>query len=137
MFLPVTAGSFLLEIVKDDNMMMLRPTDNGFMVLTYDDKNDDPYHFVDLLTKSAYNSKILLLASSTASSNHEIFMGLLDAVKLFKENNNLDDVNRTHFVPCTKHLNAIGAVRMIDTLTRTEIKDICLDVLYRESEEVG
>lgn len=105
--------------------------------MIYDDKNDAPYHFVDLLTKSAYNSKILLLASSTASSNHEIFMGLLDAVKQFKENNNLDDVNRTHFVPCTKHLNAIGAVRMIDTLTRTEIKDICLDVLYRESEEVG
>ena len=105
--------------------------------MIYDDKNKDPYHFVDLLTKSAYNSKILLLASSTASSNHEIFMGLLDAVKQFKENNNLDDVNRTHFVPCTKHLNAIGAVRMIDTLTRTEIKDICLDVLYRESEEVG
>lgn len=100
--------------------------------LIYDDKNVDPYHFVDLLTKSAYNSKILLLASSTASSNHEIFMGLLDAVEQFKTTHQLNDVTRDHLVPCTKYLNSIGAVRMIDTLSREEIKSICLDVLERE-----
>ncbi len=100
--------------------------------LIYDDKNVDPYHFVDLLTKSAYNSKILLLASSTASSNHEIFMGLLDAVEQFKTAHQLNDVTRDHLVPCTKYLNSIGAVRMIDTLSREEIKSICLDVLERE-----
>ena len=101
--------------------------------LIYDDKNEDPYHFVDLLTKSAYNSKILLLASSTASSNHEIFMGLLDAVEQFKVEHQLADVTRGHFVPCTKYLNSIGAVRMIDTLSREEIKNICLGVLNREN----
>ena len=105
--------------------------------LIYDDKNEDPYHFVDLLTKSAYNSKIVLLASSTASSNHEIFMGLLDAVEQFKVEHQLADVTRGYFVPCTKHLNSIGGVRMIDTLSRGEIKDICLDVLNHESGEDG
>ena len=34
-------GNVVQEIVKDDNIMMLRPTDNGFMVLTYADKNDE------------------------------------------------------------------------------------------------
>jgi hypothetical protein len=100
--------------------------------LIYDDQNENPYHFIDLFTKSAYNSKILLLASSTASSNHKIFMGLLDAVEQYKIEQNLDDVTRGHFVPCTKYLNAIGGVRMVDTLSRNEIKKICLNVLEKQ-----
>lgn len=103
--------------------------------LIYDDKNENPYHFVDLLTKSAYNSKILLLASSTASNNHDIFMGLLDAVEEYKIEHQLDDVTRGHFVACTKYLNSIGGVRMIDTLGRDEIKNICLNVLDKEYNE--
>ena len=57
---------------------------------------------------------------------------ILDAVEQYKTGYNLDDVTRGHFVPCTKYLNAIGGVRMIDTLSRDEIKEICLNVLEKE-----
>ena len=65
-------------------------------------------------------------------------MGLLDAVETFKADRQLEDVGRRHFVPCTKYLNSIGAVRMIDTLSRNEIKNLCLNVLERAFEsDVG
>lgn len=34
-------GNVVQEIVKEENMMMLRPTSKGFMVLTYDDKDEN------------------------------------------------------------------------------------------------
>ena len=103
--------------------------------LMYDGGNADPYHFVKLFTQSAFNSNIVLLASSTASNNHVLFMGLLDAVEQYKEQNHLARIDRKHFVPCTKHLNSIGAVQMIDTLRRDEIKEICLAVLNKEDAQ--
>ena len=95
--------------------------------LLYDKDDANPYHVLELVTKSAYNSKMLLLASSTAPNNHEIMMGLMDAVETYKNENELDDISRAHFLPCTKYLNSIGAVKMIDTLGRAEIRRICLN----------
>ena len=102
--------------------------------LMYDGENEDPYHFVRLFTSSAYNSNIVLLASSTASSNHGLFMGLLDAVETYTAHYGDGKLRRKYFVPCTKYLNSIGAVRMIDTLNRSEIKELCLNVLEQGDE---
>lgn len=94
--------------------------------LLRDDENiDDPYHFVRSFTSSAFNSKILLFASSTAASNHEIAMGMMDAIEGFKAEHGLVDVTRYEILACTKYLNSIGAVRMVDTLSRQEISDLC------------
>lgn len=87
---------------------------------------EDPYHFVRYFTSSAFNSKIMLFASSNAASNHEVAMGMMDAVEQFKLELNLSDITRHEILACTKYLNSIGAVRMIDTLSRQEIRDICL-----------
>ena len=95
--------------------------------LLHDDENlDNPYHFVRYFTSSAFNSKILLLASSTAASNHKVAMGMMDAIDRFKLDRSLADITRREILTCTKYLNSIGAVRMIDTLSREEIRDICL-----------
>jgi hypothetical protein len=102
--------------------------------LMYDTENEDPYHFVRLFTRSAYNSNIVLLASSTASSNHELLMGLLDAVETYTADHGNGKLRRKYFVPCTKYLNSIGAVRMIDTLSRNEIKELCLNALGQGDE---
>ena len=103
--------------------------------LLYDEQHEDPYHFLSLFTKSAFNSKVMLLASSTAPNNPEIMMGLLDAVETFRDEHGLDDVSRTHIIQFgTKYLNSIGAVKMIDTLGRKKIKDICL---ARLEDELG
>ena len=45
----------------------------------------------------------------------------------------LADVTRHEILACTRHLNAIGAVRMIDTLGREAICEICGKVLEAES----
>lgn len=95
-------------------------------LLRDDESPDDPYHFVRIFTSSAFNSKILLFASSTAASNHEVAMGMMDAVESFKIEHELEDVTRREILACTKYLNSIGAVRMVDTLSRQEIRDICL-----------
>ena len=95
-------------------------------LLMDDERPDDPYHFVRIFTSSAFNSKILLFASSTAPSNHEIAMGIMDAVESFKIERGLADITRDEILPCTKYLNSIGAVRMVDALSRQEIRDICL-----------
>ena len=98
--------------------------------LLRDDANaEDPYHFVRHFTSSAFNSKILLFASSTAASNHEIAMGMMDAIDKYKTENGLADVTRHEILACTRHLNSIGAVRMIDTLGREAITEICYKVL--------
>ena len=95
--------------------------------LLRDDENlENPYHFVLHFTSSAFNSKILLLASSTAASNHKVAMGMMDAIDRFKLDRSLADITRREILTCTKYLNSIGAVRMIDTLSREEIRDICL-----------
>ena len=95
--------------------------------LLLDEENtEDPYHFVRHFTSSAFNSKIVLFASSTAASNHDVAMGMMDAVEQFKHEFNLPDITRREILACTKYLNSIGAVRMIDTLSRQEIGDICL-----------
>ena len=95
--------------------------------LMYDDENEDPYHFVRHFTNSAYNSKIVLFASSTAASNHEVAMGMMDAIDFFKIERGMVDITRREILACTKFLNSIGAVRMIDTLSRQEIRNICLN----------
>lgn len=103
--------------------------------LLYDSAHSNPYHFLELFTKSAYNSKVLLLASSTAPNNHDIMMGLMDAVETYRDECGLDDVSRKHILPCTKYLNSIGAVRMIDTLGREKIKELCLARLKLAMDE--
>jgi hypothetical protein len=94
--------------------------------LLRDEEAEEPYHYVRYFTSSAFNSKILLFASSTAASNHEVAMGMMDAIESFKVANGLADISRREILACTKYLNSIGAVRMIDTLSRKEIRDICL-----------
>lgn len=101
-------------------------------LLRDDSRPEDPYHFVRLFTSSAFNSKILLLASSTAVNNHENAMGILDAVEQFKADRSLKDVTRDEILACTKYLNSIGAVRMVDTLGRQRLKDICYAVLCKQ-----
>lgn len=100
-------------------------------LLRDDERPDDPYHFVRLFTSSAFNSKILLFASSTAANNHENAMGVLDAIEQFKNDNELEDVTRAEILACTKYLNSVGAVLMIDTLGRGGVRDLCRAELER------
>ena len=102
--------------------------------LLFDDENDaDPYHFLRHFTNTAFNSKILLFASSTAASNHEIAMGMMDAVDKYAIDNGLAGAARNEILACTTYLNSIGAVRMIDTLGRTAIGELCYKVLDSEA----
>lgn len=102
--------------------------------LLRDEENaEDPYRFIRHFTSSAFNSKILLFASSTAASNHEIAMGMMDAIDRYKAENGLADVTRHEILACTRHLNSIGAVRMIDTLGRKAIGEMCYKVLLSEA----
>lgn len=99
------------------------------------DRLGDEYHFVRIFTKNAFNSNMMLLASSTAPNNPTIARGILDAIEQWLMDTHTDVLRRKDLVACTKYLNSIGAVRMVDTLTRAEIKELCYSRIEKANEE--
>ena len=96
-------GNTIQEIIKEENTMMLKPTSNGFMVLTYDDKDENDlaqysvevYTYVyDIETKITGKGKIDVVDYSKAGKEIEFVItpsdGFeLDEVKVTDKNGNI------------------------------------------------
>lgn len=91
-----------------------------------DDQNiENPYHLIDFFVSTPYRGNAVALLSSNIISNKEIALGILEAVKiLIKEEGMV--VNRFPYSEAGKILNEVGGVRILDTLTREEVKDILI-----------
>ncbi|MFR4826638.1 MAG: DUF6339 family protein, partial [Veillonella nakazawae] len=91
-----------------------------------DDQNiEAPYHLIDFFVSTPYRGNAVALLSSNIISNKEIALGILEAVKILIEEEGMV-VNRFPYSEAGKILNEVGGVRILDTLTREEVKDILI-----------
>lgn len=90
-----------------------------------DDQNiEAPYHLIDFFVSTPYRGNAVALLSSNIISNKEIALGILEAVKVLIEEGMV--VNRYPYSEAGKILNEVGGVRILDTLTREEVKAILI-----------
>lgn len=90
-----------------------------------DDQNiEAPYHLIDFFVSTPYRGNAVALLSSNIISNKEIALGILEAVKVLIEEGLV--VNRYPYSEAGKILNEVGGVRILDTLTREEVKAILI-----------
>lgn len=91
-----------------------------------DDQNiEAPYHLIDFFVSTPYRGNAVALLSSNIISNKEIALGILEAVKVLIEEKGMV-VNRYPYSEAGKILNEVGGVRILDTLTREEVKAILI-----------
>lgn len=96
---------------------------------TYDDSNPiNPFLYTDYFVDGSYRGNSVGFLSSNIISNKEIILGTLEAIKKLTESKRMIE-NRYSYTNSNKILNQIGGVRILDTLTRTEVKEIILNNL--------
>ena len=74
------------------------------------------------MTRGAFSSTILLFSSSNFTANKNLSLGILDSIK--KRSDAGERIERKHFVDSTKYLNQMGAVTILDTLSREKTTDL-------------
>jgi len=95
---------------------------------TYDESSVDSYKYTEYFLRGAYRGNALVYLSSNIVSNKEIVIGTLQAIKQLEEDGKMI-TNRYSFTNSNKILNQLGGVRIIDTLSRNEVKEILLEHL--------
>lgn len=96
--------------------------------LLYDKQNEDHYHFVRAFTQTDFRGNFVAFSSSNVVDNVNIRMGILDAIfelvdkKVIKQ-------NRHAFSDANKIMNIVGGTRILDLLSREEVKSIVLQKL--------
>nr|WP_241393992.1 DUF6339 family protein [Clostridium beijerinckii] len=98
--------------------------------LTYDETRKDPYELTKLICENAYASTIMLLSSYNLVSRKDTVIGLLSGLSKIKEKGQV--IKRIHFVTVCKYLNNMGAITILDTLDKDQIKNIVEKVLKKE-----
>ena len=78
-----------------------------------------------LICEALAQTGAVALLSSNIISNKEIALGILEAVKVLVEEKGMV-VNRYSYSEAGKILNEVGGVRILDTLTREEVKAILI-----------
>lgn len=87
---------------------------------TYDEKNiSNPYWLTEYFFERDGSSKIIAFFSSNLTNNKDIALGIIEGIK-----NRNDKIvnNRWAYLIMNKYFNAMGGVRIIDIMTREEIK---------------
>ena len=88
---------------------------------TYDEKNtSNPYWLTEYFFEYDGSSKIISFFSSNLTNKKDIALGIIEGIK------NRDDKvinNRWTYLTMNKYFNAMGGVRILDIMTREEIKE--------------
>lgn len=94
-----------------------------------DDSNEEnPYELLEFFLSTSYRGNAVVLSSSNILFNKNIALGILDGVRDLSRRG-IIKVDRYAYSDSTKLLNEIGGVRMLDLLTREEIKEIIINDL--------
>lgn len=101
--------------------------------LTYDSTRSNPFELTRLLCEGAFASTIMLLSSSNFTANKELCLGVLSSIKKLEEEG--VKIKREHFVESTKYLNSMGAVTILDCLTREEVECL-IDKFFEDKYSV-
>lgn len=96
--------------------------------LSYDEEcKEDPWHLTRTLIGTDFASAIVIFSSSGFAANKNVALGLLDSIE--KLRNKGVKIGRAHWRDSTKYLNNIGAMTIVDELSRLEISQI-IDTLF-------
>lgn len=96
---------------------------------TYDESNEEnPFYYTDYFVEGTYRGNAVGYLSSNIVSNKEITLGTLAAIKELTDSGRMIE-NRYSYTNSNKILNQIGGIRVLDTLTREEVKQIIVDNL--------
>ncbi|HDR4367324.1 MULTISPECIES: DUF6339 family protein [Bacillus cereus group] len=96
----------------------------------------NPFHLTDFFVEGAFRGNAVAWFSSNIISNKAISLGILEAIKELAEQDKMI-VNRYSYSNANKILNQIGGVRILDMLTREEVKEIiCTNLLDTEKIRV-
>ena len=91
-----------------------------------DESNSNPFHLLDFLVSKQYRGNAVVLLSSNIVSTKSIALGVLEAIRELVEEKGVTN-NRDVYAKATALLNKIGGIRILDTLSREEIKEIVLE----------
>ena len=91
-----------------------------------DENHSNPFHLLDFLVSKPYRGNMMVLLSSNIVSAKNIALGVLEAIRELVEKRAVPD-NRFVYSKSTALLNKIGGIRILDSLSREEIKDIILE----------
>lgn len=96
---------------------------------TFDEKNKrNPFYYTDYFVDGSYRGNAVGYFSSNIVSNREITLGALEAIKEMTDKKMMIE-NRYSYTNTNKILNQIGGVRILDTLSRSSIKEIVFNNL--------
>ena len=96
---------------------------------TYDNSNkENPYSATEFLMKNSNRGDLMIFLSSNITSNKNIVLGILDGLSELEETENLK-INRYAYSNSNKILNQIGGTKILDILSRKEIKDLIVQNL--------
>lgn len=91
-----------------------------------DENHSNPFHLLDFLVSKPYRGNAIVLLSSNIVSTKDIALGVLEAIRELVEKRDVPN-NRDVYAKATSLLNKIGGIRILDTLSREEIKEIVLE----------
>lgn len=92
--------------------------------MVYDPGNPDPYAALDVICSLPYfTSLVLYLSSSNFTSNKNIILGVVDSFRQMKAGN--ITIRGSYWREILAYLNKLGSVFILDTLSRSDITDIC------------
>lgn len=89
---------------------------------------DNDFSYVDYFTKGSYRGNALVYLSSNLVSCKNVVIGTLAAIETLEEDNKII-VNRYAFTNSNKILNQVGGVKILDFLSKEEIKEIIMNNL--------
>lgn len=96
---------------------------------TYDNSNSsNPYCLMEFFMSTPYRGNSIAFFSSNIHGNNKITLGILDGIKQLVEDEVII-VNRYAYSNSSKIINMIAGVKLVDLLTREEIKDAIIEEL--------
>ena len=96
---------------------------------TYDDSNNkNPYEATEFLMNHSNRGDLMIFLSSNITSNKNIVLGILDGLAELMETKKLK-INRYAYSNSNKLLNQIGGTKILDILSREEIKNLIVQNL--------
>lgn len=94
----------------------------GHMI--YDAEGPDPYAALDVICGLSYfSSLVLFMASSNFTSNKNVVLGIIDSFRKLKSQG--IEIKTDYWKRLLIYLNKLGAVMILDALSRTDITEIC------------
>lgn len=88
-----------------------------------DDKEENRFHLVEYFLKGVYRGNAISFFSSNFVSNKNLGLGVIEAIKELVEEERMVE-NRFSYSNSNKILNQLGGVKILDVLTRDEVKAI-------------